>query len=132
MPAIVADCSRVNADPFFTAAEAAAYLNVSLRTVWNLRQCGDIRATRVGRLVRFRQSELDRYTGATARSAAADAVDPLLNVAEAAAYLSIKERQVRNLQYLGELRDVRVRGRVCFRRSELERYTAQRTARPNG
>ncbi|WP_326600618.1 helix-turn-helix domain-containing protein [Streptomyces sp. NBC_01803] len=128
--AVSPDPRHVNPDPFLTAKEAAAYLNVSLRTVWTLRQYGDIKATKIGRLARFRRSELDRYTGATERRADDTAEDPLLTIPEAATYLSIKERQVRNLQYARELHVERVRGRVLLRRSELERYAARTTAHP--
>jgi excisionase family DNA binding protein len=41
--------------------EAAAYLAISERSVWNLESRGLLKAVRVGRIVRFDREDLDRF-----------------------------------------------------------------------
>ena len=40
---------------------AAKMLGVSSRTIWTLANCGDLKATRIGRAVRFSVRELERF-----------------------------------------------------------------------
>jgi excisionase family DNA binding protein len=48
-------------DPFFDFAEAAEYLGQSVRWVKGQHGEGNLPSTKMGRLVRFRKSHLDRY-----------------------------------------------------------------------
>jgi excisionase family DNA binding protein len=45
--------------PLLTVRDAAAHLQVSVRTVWRLIACGDLVAYRLGRSVRIARSEFD-------------------------------------------------------------------------
>ncbi|WP_435238200.1 helix-turn-helix domain-containing protein [Streptomyces sp. YPW6] len=121
------DTSRANPDPLLSMPEAAAYLNVSEREVWRLRERRLVETVKVGRHVRVRRSVLDAYTGLTRKRAAADAADPLLNVAEAAVYMNVPERMVYRLRYAGELAAVRCGRILKFRRSVLEKYLVDRS-----
>lgn len=47
--------------PLLTVSELAIALNICERTAWRLVWRKKIRIVRIGRLVRVRQSELDRY-----------------------------------------------------------------------
>lgn len=47
--------------PLLTAREAADYLNISDRMLANLRKDGGLQAVRIGRCVRFRLRDLDRW-----------------------------------------------------------------------
>jgi excisionase family DNA binding protein len=40
---------------------AAKMLGISARTVWTLENCGELKATRIGRAVRFSVRELERF-----------------------------------------------------------------------
>ena len=48
-------------DKFLTAKEVVKCLHVNLRTVYRLIQTGEIPAVRVGRLWRFRKTEIDAW-----------------------------------------------------------------------
>jgi len=41
--------------------EAAAYLALSEKTLWNLTNAGQMRAVRMGRLVRYDPADLDEF-----------------------------------------------------------------------
>lgn len=41
--------------------EAAKYLCISEKTLWNLTNAGEIRAVRMGRLVRYDPTDLDEF-----------------------------------------------------------------------
>lgn len=47
--------------PLLTRAQAAEILNVPERNVKSLQQAGELTPTYVGRLVRYRPEEIDRY-----------------------------------------------------------------------
>lgn len=51
----------VNDDPLLTRPQLAEYLNVTERQVVHLTQTGQIAVTKIGRLVRVRQSAADSY-----------------------------------------------------------------------
>jgi excisionase family DNA binding protein len=53
--------SSTQDDPFFTVAEAAAYLNQTEKWVRRHLEEGDLPRTKMGRLVRFRKSHLDKW-----------------------------------------------------------------------
>jgi excisionase family DNA binding protein len=48
-------------DRLLTVREVAARMRVSNMTVYRLIQAGDLRATRVGRSYRLRQTDVDSY-----------------------------------------------------------------------
>jgi excisionase family DNA binding protein len=50
----------------FTVAEVAEAMRVSNMTVYRLIQAGDLRATRVGRSYRLRQSDVEAYLSRSA------------------------------------------------------------------
>lgn len=60
---------RLSEDPFLTVAEIAERLRVNPQTVRNWIDRGQLRALRVGRRVRIRQSDFERFlaAGATGR-----------------------------------------------------------------
>lgn len=45
----------------YKVPEAAKYLRIGERTLWNLRAKGEIDAVKIGRLVRFTKATLDEY-----------------------------------------------------------------------
>ena len=45
----------------FTYKTAADYIGASERTVWDRVDKGQLKASKIGRLVRIKQSDLDRY-----------------------------------------------------------------------
>ena len=53
-------------EPYLTTEEAAAYLQINVRTLYRLLRVGEIPAGRIGRLWRFRESELDAWLGTNA------------------------------------------------------------------
>jgi len=44
-----------------TAREAAAALAISERTLWELTHCGKLPALRIGRAVRYRPADLEKW-----------------------------------------------------------------------
>jgi len=48
-------------DPLFDSEDAAKYLTMSVRTLYNKREAGEIKHIRMGRLVRYKKSALDDY-----------------------------------------------------------------------
>jgi len=66
--------------------EAAAYLAISERSIWNLEARGLLKPVRVGRIVRFDREDLDRFiqTAKNSRPVPIKAVIPaVLNQIEA-------------------------------------------------
>jgi excisionase family DNA binding protein len=55
--------SNQNPDPLFSKAEAAAYLNIAEQTISNWLTTGryNLPYVRVGRLIRFKKSDLDAF-----------------------------------------------------------------------
>lgn len=53
--------NKVNRDPLLTAEEAADYLKLSEGTVRNMASEGTLPRTKLGRSLRFRLSDLNRY-----------------------------------------------------------------------
>ncbi|MHC4292362.1 MAG: helix-turn-helix domain-containing protein [Planctomycetota bacterium] len=45
----------------FNSKEAAEYLCISKRTLWNLQNTGQIKVVRMGRLIRFDPGDLDKF-----------------------------------------------------------------------
>lgn len=43
------------------STQAASYLAISERTLWNLQKCGRIKSVRMGRLIRFDPADLDEF-----------------------------------------------------------------------
>ncbi len=52
---------EVAKNPFLTVAEVAAELRVSTMTVYRLIKADDLPATRVGKSLRIRRGDVDRY-----------------------------------------------------------------------
>jgi excisionase family DNA binding protein len=52
---------RSNPPVNLSLAEAAAYIGVSRRMVWNAATAGGVKVARVGRRLIFKRSELDRW-----------------------------------------------------------------------
>jgi excisionase family DNA binding protein len=56
---------KANSQPIpklaYKPAEAAAMLSISERSLWSLMNMGKIRATKIGRSVRYSHSELERF-----------------------------------------------------------------------
>ncbi len=50
-----------HADGLVRSREAAAFLAISERKLWELQNAGEIRVVRFGRLVRFRRSDLEAW-----------------------------------------------------------------------
>jgi excisionase family DNA binding protein len=73
--ALVKGPSIKNADPLLTIPEAAAYLSIRPQTLNNWRTTGrfNIPAVKVGRLVRFKQSDLDSFIARRTEASEADA-----------------------------------------------------------
>ncbi|MDC0935895.1 helix-turn-helix domain-containing protein [Pirellulales bacterium] len=47
--------------------EAAAMLSVSVKTLFNQRRAGNLKAVRVGHAIRYRLTELERFAAANER-----------------------------------------------------------------
>lgn len=48
-------------DRLLTAEEAAAILRISTKTLYRLRDAGKLNAVKIGRSLRYRESDLKRY-----------------------------------------------------------------------
>jgi excisionase family DNA binding protein len=67
MPRILRKIDRMKDEiesPLFTESEAARYLRISARNLWQLRKAGKIRVTRIGRKVFYRRENLDQFIAA--------------------------------------------------------------------
>ena len=59
-PSLPADISR---PAILTIAEAAALMRISVRTVRRLVATGELSAVRIGRCIRFRRADVERFLG---------------------------------------------------------------------
>jgi len=59
--------NKVNHDPLMTPEEAAEYLRLSEGTVRNMSATGDLPKVKIGRALRFRLSDLNRWVEARAK-----------------------------------------------------------------
>ena len=78
--------SNTSHDPLLTPDEAADYLGMAIQTVYNKASLGELPSKKLGRLLRFRLSELNRWIdeedarARAARAAAAASDEPPADV----------------------------------------------------
>ena len=63
--------NKVTHDPLMTPEQAAAYLQIAEGTVRNMAAAGDLPKVKIGRLLRFRLSDLNAWIGERAHQGAA-------------------------------------------------------------
>lgn len=62
--------NKATHDPLLTPAEASDYLRVAEGTIRNMASAGEIPKVKVGKLLRFRRSDLNAWIEARAQPAA--------------------------------------------------------------
>lgn len=62
--------NKVERDPLMTADQAAEYLQLGEQTIRNMASAGDLPKVKIGRSLRFRLSDLNRWVEQRAQPAA--------------------------------------------------------------